>query len=80
MRKLFAGAEIFKDRAGWRTLDIGMVSFHLFPVKGTRQWGWEEDWHDGPIYSIGVGPLFMVCWAYDSFWQCLKTTMPRYEG
>jgi len=52
----------------WRgfSLDLGVER---------RAWGWgyEEDWYDGPLPSIGLGPLFLFCWVY-SIRESIKWT------
>jgi hypothetical protein len=34
-------------------------SFHLFPRKNFRFFGYQKSWYDGPIYEFGLGPLFL---------------------
>jgi len=48
----------------WRTLDIGdWFSIHILPHKYHKRWWFQRDWYDGPLYSFGLGPLVLVCWA-----------------
>ena len=49
------------------TIDIVNVSFHIFPRKEGFlqkywQWGYMQDWYDGPLHLFGLGPLLLVCW------------------
>lgn len=39
-------------------------AIHFFPQKPKDgwQWGYEEDWYDGPIPSFSLGPLFLIAW------------------
>ena len=41
------------------------VCVHLLPRpnKYWRHWGWEPSWYDGPMGSLGLGPLMMVCFS-----------------
>lgn len=63
--KIYTG---YKKNAGLFTIswdgkeDWQCVSIHFFPSKDHWQCGKEEDWHDGPIYSFGLGPLLLICW------------------
>lgn len=37
-------------------------ALHIFVSRDTWQWGYREDWCDGPIPSFGLGPLFLLIW------------------
>lgn len=56
----------FKNTAGLFTLAIdgwkNGYCLHFFPKKGYREWGYSEDWYDGPYYSYGLGPFLLLCW------------------
>lgn len=39
------------------------LMFHFFPLKDI-QWGYKEDWYDGPHHSFGLGPLLLICWSW----------------
>ena len=52
--------EIYFDAAGLVCIGVGRINLHLLVRKEFRQWLWREDWWDGPIYSFGSGPLFLV--------------------
>lgn len=36
--------------------------FHILPKR--YQYGYEEDWYDGPWPSFGFGPLLLICWRF----------------
>ena len=48
--------------------------FHFFPKKGHSQWGLTEEWYDGPIFTLGFGPLLIICWQY----SVVEAIMDRY--
>jgi hypothetical protein len=56
---------ITTEAAGVLTLDwmssSWEVSIHILPRQRFRYWGFFEDWHDGPLYMVGMGPVFLVC-------------------
>jgi len=58
--KFFGGA------AGLFTMEITkdnkIFDIHFIVKKKQRQWGFEEEWYDGPLYSFGLGPLILICW------------------
>ncbi len=49
--------------AGLACVVYRRYNLHFIVLKPTH-WllGREETWHDGPIYSFGLGPLALVCW------------------
>lgn len=46
-------------------------SLHLGVHPLVWTWGYREDWYDGPIPNIGLGPLFLFNWLYsfDEAWN-----------
>jgi hypothetical protein len=59
--------ELYTDAAGRLTLGLGrrpgyLTCIHFGVEKSHRQWGYKQDWYDGPIHSFGLGPLLLVCW------------------
>jgi len=56
--------QIVKDMAGWRTILIGEVAIHLWTKRdhGCNLYGYFQSWYDGPVYDIGFGRLFLICW------------------
>ncbi len=61
---------------GWRR-SAGLISFgarfkgyfwnfHFIVQRSHWQWGYVRDWYDGPLYSFGLGPLFLLAWV-DNF-------------
>ena len=49
----------------WIGFEAGDWSFnvHLLSLKDI-QWGYRDEWYDGPMRSFGLGPLALVCWCY----------------
>ncbi len=72
--------EICTDGAGlltiWGGSDHQSINFHFFPEKEHRLWGYEEDYYDGPLFNIGLGPLLMVCGQLDFYH--IKETIKEY--
>lgn len=58
--------QIVGGMAGIRTLlldsAVNQYALHLGVAREFWQWGYIEEWYDGPIYSFGLGPLFLLCW------------------
>lgn len=52
----------FWKHAGLMTIWTEKYAFHVFPSYKFWQFGKDEDWYDGPYYSLGLGPLLLVCW------------------
>jgi len=49
--------------ASFVCLAIGRkIHIHWLVQKKYSQWGYAVDWHDGPMYSFGVGQWFLFCW------------------
>lgn len=57
----------------WRHAGLISISFyackrewtlHLAVSPKNWQWGYAEDWYDGPLSRFGLGPLFLLCWFY----------------
>lgn len=38
------------------------INIHFWVHKDHRQWGYIEDWYDGPLLSFGLGRLILICW------------------
>jgi len=60
-----------KDIAGLYCIDfrtelksVVYYNFHFFIKKECRQWGFSKDWYDGPIWSFGFGPFFLIVACY----------------
>lgn len=47
----------------YNTIEVFSLSIHLLPRKNHREWGFCEDWYDGPIYSFGLHGLLLLCWG-----------------
>lgn len=41
----------------WRGFGI-----HVLPAPEFRRWGLHEEWYDGPLWDLSVGPLLLVSW------------------
>lgn len=60
--------DIYTDSAGLLSVawegkkEWEYTTIHFFPLKDI-QWGYREDWCDGPLYSFGLGPFLLVCWS-----------------
>ncbi len=49
--------------AGLLCLEWGSVPGRDFFVKrDSWQWGYEENWYDGPLPSFGLGPPRLLAW------------------
>jgi len=55
---------------GWQK-NAGLVcvswrGFALHALVQPRDWqfGYQESWYDGPLPSVGAGPLFLLTWMY----------------
>lgn len=47
---------------GWVYGENKSIDFHLFPSIQYWQWGYGQDWYDGPLPYLGLGPLLLICW------------------
>lgn len=52
------------------TIDVLHGGIHMFPYRKHILFGYSEDWYDGPIYYLGLGPLCLLVWQ----------TFPKQEG
>jgi len=52
----------YRNAAGLLSFDCFGAVVHLGVKRQHRQWGRDESWHDGPLYSFGIGPLILVVW------------------
>jgi hypothetical protein len=63
MRLVYKNMEICTYMIGRPTFIVGVgkweAAFHWFP-KSERIWGYQEDWCDGPIHVVGLGPLLQI--------------------
>ena len=50
--------EVSDAENDWRFFGV-----HLFPDRDSHEWGFGEDWYNGPIYSFGAGPLALIVWS-----------------
>lgn len=55
--------------AGLVCVTFGPWALHFLVGRGHWQWGYEEDWYDGPLPSWGCGPLFLLC-GMDTWGWC----------
>jgi hypothetical protein len=49
----------------WGEYGHQSINIHFFPKKKHREWGYSEEWHDGAMYYIGLGPLLLICAELD---------------
>jgi hypothetical protein len=57
----------WNNSAGRVTLGIRVrpwwIYLHVLPrTADARQWGYSQDWYDGPLYAFGLGALMLICW------------------
>lgn len=52
----------WRHSAGWIALSWGEKCLHLYVQKHHRQWGYSEDWYDGPFYLFGLGRWLLFVW------------------
>jgi len=50
--------EFYGFKKDWRSLTIQLI----IPKYKKWLWGYETVWYDGPHYSFGLGPLFLITW------------------
>jgi len=47
----------------WNQAKRSEWNLHIGIVKPRGwYWGYSEDWYDGPMYTLGCGPLFLFSW------------------
>lgn len=58
------------ERYGWWVLHIGVWLRYW-------TWGYGKTWYDGPIYTLGFGPLFYFAWQP---WELTREAMMDYRA
>ncbi len=41
--------------------DRWWIGLHVLLTREHWQWGYQKEWYDGPLWSFGFGPFFLIC-------------------